>query len=359
MEAEATDIGSSLVEPSILELAHNKPLITIPPRYVRPEMDHPLIRTDDSSAQQLPVIDMHKLLSGDDSELEKLDRACKEWGFCQLMNHGVSSSLVEKVKAEIQDFFNLPIDEKKKFWQQPGDIEGFGQLFITSEEQKLDWGYGFTLTTFPTHLRKPHLFPKLPLPFRDDLEVYLTELKNLALKILDQMAKALRMDPNDMKELFENGMQSLRMNYYPPCPQPEQVVGHNSHCDTSALTLLLQVNEMDGLQIKKDGKWVAVKPLPDAFVVNIGDALEIFTNGTYRSIEHRATVNSAKERLSFATFYNPKLDGELGPAPSLITPKTPTLFKKISVTDYFKRFFSSELRGKSFIDFLKIQDQGT
>ena len=89
------------------------------------------------------------------------------------------------------------------------------------------------------------------------------------------MAKALRMDPNDMEELFENGMQAFRMNYYPPCLQPEQVVGHNSHCDASALTVLLQINEMDGLQIKKDGKWVAVKPLPDAFVVNIGDVLEV------------------------------------------------------------------------------------
>ena len=66
-----------------------------------------------------------------------------------------------------------------------------------------------------------------------------------------------------------------------------------------------------------------------------------------------------KERLSFATFYSPKLDGELGPAPSLITSKTPALFKKISVVDYLKRFFSSEPRGKSFIDFLRIQDQGT
>ncbi|KAL9450849.1 hypothetical protein AB3S75_012566 [Citrus x aurantiifolia] len=359
MEAESTAIGSSLVEPSILELANNKPLITVPPRYVRPEIDHPLIRNDDSSAQQFPVIDMHKLLSGDDSELEKLDRACKEWGFFQLMNHGMSSSLVEKVRVEIQDFFNLPIDEKTKFWQQPGDIEGFGQLFIASEEQKLDWAYGFTLISFPTHLRKPHLFPKLPLPFRDDLEVYSTELKNLALKILDQMAKALRMDPNDRKELFGNGRQSLRMNYYPPCPKPEQVLGFKPHSDGAALTILLQINEIDGLQIKKDGKWVAVKPLPDAFVVNIGDALEIFTNGTYRSIEHRATVNSVKERLSFATFYSPKLDAELGPAPSLITSKTPALFKKISVVDYWKRFYSSDLRGKSFIDFFRMQDQGT
>ncbi|ESR65930.1 hypothetical protein CICLE_v100105992mg, partial [Citrus x clementina] len=144
MGTKATVIGSSLVEPSILELANNQPLITVPPRYVRAEIDHPLIRNDDSSTRQLPVIDMHRLLSGDDSELEKLEHACKDWGFFQLMNHGVSSSLVEK---------------KKKFWQQPGDIEGFGQLFITSEEQKLDWGYGFTMFTLPTHLKKPHLFP--------------------------------------------------------------------------------------------------------------------------------------------------------------------------------------------------------
>ncbi|GAY53557.1 protein SRG1 [Citrus sinensis] len=216
METKATVIGSSLVEPSILELANNQPLITVPPRYVCPEIDHPLIRNDDSSTRQLPVIDMHRLLPGDNSELEKLDHACKDWGFFQFIG-GESES-------KIQDFFNLPIDEKKKFWQQPGDIEGFGQLFITSEEQKLDWGYGFTMLTLPTHLRKPHLFPKLPLPFRDDSEVYLTELKNLTLKILDLMAKALRMDPNDMIELSENGMQSLRMNYYPPCPQPEQVL---------------------------------------------------------------------------------------------------------------------------------------
>ena len=83
------------------------------------------------------------------------------------------------------------------------------------------------------------------------------------------------MDPNDMKELFGNGRQSLRMNYYPPCPKPEQVLGFKPHSDGTALTILLQINEMDGLQIKKDGKWVAVKSLPDAFIVNIGDALEV------------------------------------------------------------------------------------
>ncbi|CBI30798.3 unnamed protein product, partial [Vitis vinifera] len=65
-----------------------------------------------------------------ESELEKLHHACKEWGFFQLKNHRVSSSLMEKVKAEIQEFFNLPMEEKRKFWQQPGQIEGFGQAFV-------------------------------------------------------------------------------------------------------------------------------------------------------------------------------------------------------------------------------------
>ena len=86
-----------------------------------------------------------------------------------MVNHGVSSSLLDKLKTELQDFFNLPMEEKKRFWQFPGEIEGFGQAFVVSEEQKLDWGDLFFMVTQPAQLRKPHLFPKLPLPFRSHL----------------------------------------------------------------------------------------------------------------------------------------------------------------------------------------------
>jgi len=84
----------------------------------------------------------------------------------QLVNHGMESSFLNKVKSEVQDFFNLPMEEKKNLWQQPDEIEGFGQVFVVSEEQKLDWADMFFLTMQPVRLRKPHLFPKLPLPFR-------------------------------------------------------------------------------------------------------------------------------------------------------------------------------------------------
>jgi isopenicillin N synthase-like dioxygenase len=84
----------------------------------------------------------------------------------QLINHGVSTSLLEKLKLGIQEFFELPMEEKKRFEQEPGDTEGFGQAFVISEEQKLDWADLLYLVTQPTRLRKPHLFPKLPTPFR-------------------------------------------------------------------------------------------------------------------------------------------------------------------------------------------------
>ncbi|CAN1189336.1 Protein SRG1 [Linum perenne] len=101
-----------------------------------------------------------------DSELAKLHSACKDWGFFQLVNHVVCSTVVDNMKKQVEEFFNLPMEIKKKFWQSPGELEGFGQAFVVSEEQKLDWADVFFLVTQPPNLRKPHLLPHLPLPFR-------------------------------------------------------------------------------------------------------------------------------------------------------------------------------------------------
>ncbi|WCJ27317.1 2-oxoglutarate (2OG) and Fe(II)-dependent oxygenase superfamily protein [Euphorbia peplus] len=347
-----TKLGSSLPVPCVQELVR-KPLIQVPQQYVRPDLDRPLL--SDSSKLHIPVIDMQNLITGDSDELNKFDKACREWGFFQLVNHGAKKSAVERMKRELEELFNLSMEEKKKLWQEPGNMEGFGQHFVMSEEQKLDWADLFYLTTLPTRLRKPHLFSALPSSFREAVEEYSEELGSLARRILEQMGKALGIDLNDIKENYEDGWQSMRMNYYPPCPQPEQVIGLNPHSDAGGLTILLQVNDIEGLQVRKDGNWIPVKPLSNAFVINIGDSLEIMTNGIYPSIEHRATVNSMKERLSIATFYSPRLDGKIGPAPSLITPQTPARFITMMASDFYKGYFARELRGKSYLDVVRIQ----
>ncbi|KAL2331276.1 hypothetical protein Fmac_018857 [Flemingia macrophylla] len=350
--------GTSLLAPSVQELAkHN--LSTVSQRYVQPQQHEEImvISKDINANFEIPVIDMNRLLSQEygTSELAKLDLACKEWGFFQLINHGVSSSFLDKVKLEIQDFFNLPMSEKKKFWQTPEHMEGFGQAFILSEDQKLDWCDLFYMTTLPKHSRMPRLFPQLPLPFRDTMELYSQNMKNLGMVIIAHMAKALKIEEMEIRELFEDGLQAMRMNYYPPSPQPEKVIGLTNHSDPVALTILLQINEVEGLQIRKDGMWVPVTPLPNAFVVNVGDIFEIISNGTYGSIEHRTTVNSEKERLSIATFYSPKQDGVIGPWPNLITKQTPAQFKRIRTDEYFKNFFERKLEGKSNRDALRIE----
>ncbi|KAK1381962.1 Senescence-related protein 1 [Heracleum sosnowskyi] len=313
--AKVKKIASSLQVPSVQELARETSAI-VPLRYVQSDQD-PVILSS-TNLLEVPVIDMEILLDGDlmQAELNKLHLACKEWGFFQLINHGVSDSLLEKVKTEIEEFFKLPLEEKRKFGQLEGDIEGYGQAFVVSNEQKLDWADLFYMITLPTDIRKPHLLPQLPQSFRNAIEAYSGELKSLAMKILNLMAKALHMNPKDIEVLFEEGMQSMRTNYYPPCPQPEQVIGLSPHSDATGLTILFQLNEIEGLKIRKDGIWIPIKLLPSAFVINIGDVVEVVTNGIYRSIEHRGVVNSVKERMSIATFLNPKLDGEFGPAPS-------------------------------------------
>lgn len=361
-EGKSGLLGKSILVPNVQELAKVGCLEKIPERYIQCEDDPILEALNESSHEdiQVPIINMQSLITGDETELQKLHLACQEWGFFQLIEHGISTSLLGKFKLETQEFFNLPIEEKKKYWQTPGDIEGFGQGFVVSEEQKLNWGDMFYLTTYPEHLRRPNLLPVLPLPYRDTLENYSAEMRKLAKKILKLMAKALLKVRDEVirENVFGEGYQSVRMNYYPPCPHPDKVLGLMPHTDGPVLiTILLQINEVEGLQIMKDSKWIGIKPLPNAFVINIGDVLEMMSNGIYRSVLHRAVVNESKERLSVASFLSPALDQEIGPIPELVTSTSPARFRTMTMADYWKYFLGRPLDGKKCIDYLRILEE--
>ena len=82
--------------------------------------------------------------------------------YMKLVNHEVSPSLLEKLKYEIEDFFKLPMDEKMKYRVRPGDVEGYGNVNRTNDDQKLDWSDRVFMITNPILRRKPHLLPQLP-----------------------------------------------------------------------------------------------------------------------------------------------------------------------------------------------------
>ncbi|KAJ0961750.1 hypothetical protein J5N97_029578 [Dioscorea zingiberensis] len=143
----------------------------IPERYIRPEIQvDPVLNCEEDG--ELPVIDMSRLLHIQHSQEEvmKLGLACQEWGFFQLMNHGVSEEVIERMKCKIQGFFQLPLEEKKTYVQKPGSVEGYGQAFVLSEDQKLDWGDMYLLVTQPPFSRNLEFWATNPPTFRPVLD---------------------------------------------------------------------------------------------------------------------------------------------------------------------------------------------
>lgn len=347
------NLGSSLPVKNVQLLA-SKNSKEIPPRYVRPEFASEEILEVNSI--QIPVIDMSKLVMGKvgyDDEMQKFHLACKDWGFFQVLNHG-GIEIIDKMKVVTEQFFNLPLEEKMEWAQPPDDIEGYGQVFVFSEDQKLDWADMFFLYLLPVSLRKMRLWPEKPTSFRSTLDEYSKEMHKISMSLFRLIEINLGIEPGNLSRLFDpDCKQGIRLNYYPPCSQANKVIGITPHSDAVGLTLLVQVNDVQGLQMKKNDKWLPIKPAPGAIIVNIGDMLEIMSNGEYSSIEHRAVVNYEIERISVATFHMPDLMTMLGPLPEVVNNNQPK-FMKMGVEEFLRLNLRNTLDGKRLLNEMKI-----
>ncbi|XP_042414725.1 2-oxoglutarate-dependent dioxygenase 11-like [Zingiber officinale] len=351
-EVSYLDVATSIAVDNVQALA--AVVTDVPPRYLRPEVAADPVAPPNQTS--LPIVDLRMLIdaSSHREEAAKLHDALSQWGFFQLINHQVPDDLIEQLKSDMADYFNLPLEEKKEFAQLPDGLQGYGQAFVVSEDQKLDWADMHFVVTRPVHQRNMRFWPTRPPSFRGTLERYSVEAKRVASILLAVMAESLEVAEEELMEAFEGMPQGIRMNYYPPCRESGKVVGLSPHTDgVSSLTLLLQANDVNGLQVKHEGLWVPVEPLPGAFIVNAGDILEILTNGKYKSGEHRAMINPNKERLSIATFLFAKDDGQIGPLPGIMKGGKEN-FITWSYKEYQKSFYTSKLDGPSILEKMKI-----
>ncbi|KAL6638300.1 hypothetical protein ACP70R_025872 [Stipagrostis hirtigluma subsp. patula] len=359
--AKPRNLGGSLPVPNVQDLAARPGDLSpsVLGRYLR-DTDAapavvPAIGGDDDDS--VPVVDFARLLDPEhaDEEAARLRAACEDWGFFQVVNHGVPDKVVDDMKEDLKGFFHLPLAEKRALAQEPGGIEGYGQAFVVSEDQKLDWADMFFLSTQPPEYRELKFWPLQPPTFRDSMERYSVEVQRVATDLLRIMARNLGVE--DAEKLTRiAGSQSMRMNYYPPCPPAhDRVLGLSPHSDAVGLTLLLQVSPVPGLQIRRKGGWVPVAPLPGALVANVGDVIEVLTNGRYKSIEHRAVVSASEERVSVAAFHVAKFGETYGPLEEIVgaAGEAPR-YRTVSVEDYMKLVLSSKLDGKNIMDAMKI-----
>uniref|UniRef100_J3L7L0 Non-haem dioxygenase N-terminal domain-containing protein n=1 Tax=Oryza brachyantha TaxID=4533 RepID=J3L7L0_ORYBR len=178
---------------------------------------------------------------------------------------------MEEMQKVAREFFMLPLEEKEKYPMAPGGIQGYGHAFVFSEEQKLDWCNMLALAIEPATIRRPWLWPKTPASLSETLEKYSGKIRALCLRLLDHIAETLGLAPGRFNGMFGGEtVQAVRMNFSPPCPRPELVLGLSPQSDGSAVTVLQQDAAFAGLQVLRGGAWVPVQPVPGALVVTIG-----------------------------------------------------------------------------------------
>ncbi|KAF7032999.1 hypothetical protein CFC21_044127 [Triticum aestivum] len=176
------------------------------------------------------------------------------------------------------------------------------------------------------------------------------EMSDLTSRLMLFMASDLGVEQETLVGTFQGKKQSVAFHYYPPCRHPEKVIGITPHHDGLALTLLLHVDDTPSLQVRKNGTWYPVKPLPGALVINVGDILQILTNGTYKSVEHRVLPDVEKGRATVVMFQHACVAGMVKPLPEL----GEAAYRAIEKVEYIKGNFRALAEGTWFVDSLKI-----
>ncbi|KAL9236901.1 hypothetical protein vseg_011515 [Gypsophila vaccaria] len=284
-------------------------------------------------SKSLPLVDLARLLSPNRDEIERCKReiaeASREWGFFQVINHGISREVLEEMTKEQKKVFREPF--KKKIRDNCMNMrlsKGTYRWGTPSAKclTQLSWSEAFhiPLTDIST-CQSHHLNSNLS----STVKQFATVVSELADKLASILAEKLGHDEGTtfLKDICLPSTCYLRMNRYPPCPKYFDVFGLMPHTDSDFLTILYQ-DQVGGLQLVKDGHWIEVKPNPEALIVNIGDLLQAWSNGVYKSVEHRVVANKKVERLSIAYFLCPSYDAIIQSC------KEPPLYKKFSFREY-------------------------
>ncbi|PRQ25888.1 putative flavanone 3-dioxygenase [Rosa chinensis] len=192
----------------------------------------------------------------------------------QLINHGVEDNLLHKVLDVANEFFEQPYEDKASMYSE--DVEQSCRLYTSIDYNKEKVHFWRDNLRHPCHPLEQHIhfWPQKPPQYREVVGSYSVEARKLSILLLDLIGEGLGLESEFFgDELTE--VQLMGINYYPPCPDPSLTLGLPKHSDVNLITLLLQGEEVHGLQVLKDGQWLAVEPVPNAFVVNIGHTLQV------------------------------------------------------------------------------------
>jgi len=283
------------------------------------------------SSSELPIIDVQKRSREALPAVgEALRKAYSTIGFGYVINHGVSSELQKDMFKVTRKLHALPSEVKKSL-----EINKFHRGFIPQNTSTLYTSFVDKVTTpnqsesfmlqrevkstdpdLASPLAGPNQWPPVS-EFKRVAERYAAELQELMLFIIEAFAVGLGI-PNDFfRKHFTHPTYFFRNFCYPPRPADEDkysLFGSAPHSDYGFGTLVLQ-DEIGGLQLQReDGSWQDIPPIPNSFVLNVGDTLHRWTNGYLLATPHRVLRNSTTEcRYSIVFFFDPGFYTQIEP----------------------------------------------
>jgi isopenicillin N synthase-like dioxygenase len=274
----------------------------------------------------LPILDLSRLDAGGDHAkafCDDLRQITHDVGFFYLTGHGVPDQLIDELLAVSRRFFELPVEDKLAIENvnsaqfrgytrvggelTHGDVDWREQIDIGVERDTVEAGPGVAAYW---RLEGPNQWPAALPELRPVVEQWNEELSAVALRLMRAWATSLGAREDVFDAAFAQRPFSLiKIVRYPGESDPEPKQGVGEHRDGGVLTLLLVEPNKPGLQVEHDGEWIDAPSVPGAFVVNVGEMLELATGGYLKATLHRVISPSiGSDRISIPFFFNPALD---------------------------------------------------
>nr|XP_043623214.1 2-oxoglutarate-dependent dioxygenase 19-like [Erigeron canadensis] len=316
--------------PDIKTIPSNYAYSTNPQDFIASDPDH----------ETIPAIDFSLLTSKDpvirSQVLEELHKACTDWGCFQVINHGIPETSLKMLIEKTLEFFNLDEAEKKDYQE-------------TDFFNPIRYGSGYNLNKYKgisywrdylkLFLHPDFHCPNKPLGLSELFFEYAKRTREVSRELINGMSTNLGLDNAYVEKALDldQCLQICVVNLYPRCPQPQLAIGLPPHTDHGLFTFLIN-NGVPGYEIMHKGKWIKIQStLPNSLLVQTADHLEIFSNGKYKSLEHRAILNNAAAKISVNVAYGPSLNAVVAPADKLVDKeKCPAAYVAMNYKEYIK-----------------------
>ncbi|MFC3609730.1 isopenicillin N synthase family dioxygenase [Stutzerimonas tarimensis] len=286
------------------------------------------IASPHTAFKRLPLVDIARLFSDAPeqrlSAAEKLGKATREAGFLYITGHGIDPALIERLRQRTAEYFAQPLQTKMRDYigqssNHSGYVpEGEEEFASATVDHKEAYDLGFDLQD--PALQRPMLganqWPDLP-GFKEDIKAYYEAVLGLSRTLFQGFALALGLPEDSFLRHVNQPPSQLRLIHYPYNPDaPVDRPGIGAHTDYECFTILLPT--APGLEVLNGaGEWIDAPVMEGAFVINIGDMMEVLSNGSFVATSHRVR-KVAEERYSFPLFCACDYDTLIAPAPALL-----------------------------------------